>query len=171
MGFVVGPFVADSVYGHALHPNHQQPMQKTFYSPMQLPGQLRSAPATAKKSNIVMSDMEETEPPEAYVKSSNNWLMRGEVQLDGTIKKGKCKWWSREKGYGVIIPEGQEKELYCRSSEIHAWGIRRLWPDEDVEFKFGTNQQGRLVAIEVTGPEGDFVKGYLKPEEKWPELQ
>merc|ERR1711933_302067 len=42
--FVVGPFVADYVHGQ----NHQQPMQKAFFA--------HSAPASARKINIAMSD-------------------------------------------------------------------------------------------------------------------
>merc|ERR1712187_796621 len=148
-----GPFVAEDAHGHALHPNHQQPMQKTFLPLMQLAGQLtrHSAPATAKKSNIVMRTPFET-----------TFLSVDDVELDDGVKKGKCMWFNAKKGFGAIAMEGEEKAVFVHQSEIHSKlrkNYRKLFPGQDVEFKFGTNSKGFLVAKEVTGPAGDYLKG------------
>merc|ERR1712187_1108589 len=112
-----GPFVAEDAHGHALHPNHQQPMQKTFLPLMQLAGQLtrHSAPATAKKSNIVMSDV-----PKVQVTGFTTFLSVDDVELDDGVKKGKCMWFNAKKGLGAIAMEGEEKAVFVHQSEIHS---------------------------------------------------
>merc|ERR1712066_87875 len=95
-------------------------MQKNFFLPMQLTGQLtsRSAPAPAKKSNIVMSDLEVSRPAGDHVKDGKGWLSLGDVELDGSLKQGKCISWNIKKGFGAIGMEGEEKQIFVHFSEI-----------------------------------------------------
>merc|ERR1712066_1190721 len=123
--FVVGPFVADYVHGQ----NHQQPMQRAFLA--------HSAPASARKINIAMSDSES----------------------EGELKKGKVKWFDVEKGFGFIEVEG-DQDYFVHQSVIYAPGFRSLAEGEDVEFKVGTDDRtGKLKALDVTGPDGNYVQG------------
>merc|ERR1711972_1125465 len=138
--FVVGPFVADNVHGQ----NHQQPMQKAFLAPMQLPGQLtrHSGTASGKKINIAMGDSASA----------------------SELKKGKVKWFDSEKGFGFIEVEG-EQDYFVHQTSIYAEGFRSLAEGEDVEFGVGTDDRtGKTKALDVTGPGGSYVQGAPRPD-------
>jgi len=135
MGYcVLGPFVADHIHGHALHLNHQQPLQKAAFAPMQLTGPLIRHSSPFAATNIAM-------------------------QSEGDIQKGKVKWFDVTKGFGFIEVEGGD-DVFVHQTEIYAPGFRSLAEGEDVEFKVITDpKNGKLKAVEVTGPGGDYVKG------------
>jgi cold shock CspA family protein len=73
---------------------------------------------------------------------------------------GTCKWFNSEKGFGFITPTDGGEELFCHQSVIHAQGFRSLAEGEEVEFNVITDERsGKLKAVDVTGPNGDYVKG------------
>merc|ERR1719401_14787 len=119
------------------------PCRRLFFAPMQLPGQLtrHAAPASAKKANVAMSDSES----------------------EGEIKKGKVKWFDTEKGFGFIEVEG-DQDYFVHQTSIYAPGFRSLAEGEDVEFKVGTDDNGRTRAFDVTGPDGAYVQGAPRPD-------
>jgi len=131
IGFVVvGPFVADYVHGHA-----QQPVQKAFMAPMQLPGQRArySVPVTAKKVNVAMQE--------------------------GEKKKGTVKWFDSTKGFGFIEVEGED-DYFVHQTSIYAPGFRSLAEGEAVEFNVEVDpNNGKTRAADVTGPNGAYVQG------------
>jgi len=82
----------------------------------------------------------------------------------GTEKKtGTCKWFNAKKGFGFIKRDDGEEDIFVHQTGIHAEGFRSLLEDEPVEFNLTQDEQGRLKAIDVTGPSGEFVKGAPKP--------
>ena len=57
--------------------------------------------------------------------------------------KGTIKWFSDQKGYGFITPEGGNKDVFVHFSSIQGSGFRTL-------------AEGQQVQFEVTpGPKGD----------------
>ena len=57
--------------------------------------------------------------------------------------KGTIKWFSDQKGYGFITPEGGKKDVFVHFSSIQGSGFRTL-------------AEGQQVQFEVTpGPKGD----------------
>jgi len=73
---------------------------------------------------------------------------------------GKCKWFDVQKGFGFIDVENQEQDLFVHQTDIKAQGFRSLAEGESLEFKVSRDAKtGKLKAIEVTGPGGDFVQG------------
>ena len=58
-------------------------------------------------------------------------------RLTGTVK-----WFSDEKGYGFITPEGGGKDLFVHHSAIHAEGFRSLQKGARVEFTIGSGPKG-----------------------------
>jgi len=82
---------------------------------------------------------------------------------DGSKLSGKVKWFS-SKGYGFIVPDSGESDVFVHQSAIHAKGFRSLAEGEPVEFDTEVNEKGKTTAINVTGPNGAFVKGTPKPE-------
>jgi len=77
-------------------------------------------------------------------------------------QSGKVKWFS-SKGYGFIVPDSGEADVFVHQSAVHAKGFRSLAEGEPVEFNTEVNERGKTTAINVTGPNGAFVKGTPKP--------
>ena len=71
---------------------------------------------------------------------------------------GAVKWFNSEKGFGFIAPASGGEDLFVHQSAIHAPGFRSLMEGEEVEFKV-VEERGKMKAIDVTGPKGDFVQG------------
>ena len=82
----------------------------------------------------------------------------GVVRLKGR-KTGKCKWFSTKKGYGFILPDEGDDDIFVHQTCIKAHGFRSLAEGERVEFDVEVDSNGRKKARNVTGPAGGFVKG------------
>lgn len=80
--------------------------------------------------------------------------------VDPSVGKqiGAVKWFNSEKGFGFIAPASGGDDLFVHQSAINAAGFRSLMEGEEVEFKV-VNESGKMKAIEVTGPKGEFVQG------------
>ena len=74
------------------------------------------------------------------------------------LKTGTVKWFNSQKGFGFITPDDGGEDLFVHQSAIHADGFRTLNQEEAVSYNV-IEEGGRLKAIDVTGPEGTFVKG------------
>jgi cold shock protein len=65
------------------------------------------------------------------------------VRCSGTVK-----WFSRLKGYGFILPENGDKEVFVHYSAIDGEGYRNLYEGQMVEFDLidvGKGPQARSV--------------------------
>ena len=49
-------------------------------------------------------------------------------------KRGVVKWFSRIKGYGFILPEQGEDEVFVHYSAIEGEGYRNLYEGDHVEY-------------------------------------
>jgi len=59
------------------------------------------------------------------------------------MSKGTVKWFSADKGYGFITPEGGSKDLFVHYSEIqNEGGFATLNDGQAVEFEVGQGQKG-----------------------------
>lgn len=73
-------------------------------------------------------------------------------------KTGTVKWFNSQKGFGFITPDEGGEDLFVHQSAIYADGFRTLNQDEPVAYNV-IEEGGKLKAIDVTGPDGKFVKG------------
>jgi cold shock CspA family protein len=80
-----------------------------------------------------------------------------------TRKTGECKWFNSKKGYGFLTPDDGTEDVFVHQTAIHAAGFRSLAEKEKVEFDVTKDENGRIKAINVTGPTGEVVQGAPKP--------
>ena len=75
------------------------------------------------------------------------------------IKKGSVKWFNTQKGFGFIVPEDGTSDVFVHQTAINCEGFRSLADGETVEFKVIEDDNGRIKAVDVTGPDGAEVQG------------
>merc|ERR1719189_3294457 len=73
--------------------------------------------------------------------------------------KGVCKRFNNEKGFGFIACDDGSGDVFVHQTEVYADGYRSLAEGEPLEFDIQIQDDGRRKAINVTGPNGAFVKG------------
>ena len=63
---------------------------------------------------------------------------------------GKVKWFNNAKGYGFIIQDGQNEDIFVHHSAIQADGYRTLTEGDKVEFDVVQGQKGPAAENVVT---------------------
>ena len=59
------------------------------------------------------------------------------------MAKGKVKWFNNAKGYGFILPESGEGDLFVHYSSIHMEGYKTLKAGQEVEFDTVAGPKGQ----------------------------
>lgn len=57
--------------------------------------------------------------------------------------QGKIKWFSNQKGYGFVTPDGEEKDLFVHYSAIQADGYKSLQQGDTISFDIVTGPKGQ----------------------------
>ena len=65
------------------------------------------------------------------------------------MNTGTVKWFSEKKGYGFIVPDDGDNDLFVHHSEIQSEGKAALREGQKVEFEIGEGEKGRPCAIKV----------------------
>jgi len=78
---------------------------------------------------------------------------------DPARRKGSVKWFNTQKGFGFITPEDGGSDIFVHQTAIYAPGFRSLADGEPVEFDVEHGPDGRVRAMSVTGPDGEYVQG------------
>ena len=60
--------------------------------------------------------------------------------------KGTVKWFSNQKGYGFITPEGGGKDVFVHHSAIQGEGYKTLDEGQAVEFEVTQGPKGEQAA-------------------------
>ena len=60
--------------------------------------------------------------------------------VDSERQRGKVKWFSRQRGYGFIIVEGSEEEIFVHRTALE--GIYSLQEGQEVEFEMESTPKG-----------------------------
>ena len=58
------------------------------------------------------------------------------------MAKGTIKWFSDQKGYGFITPEGGKKDVFVHYSALQGDGFKTLREGEQIEFDITDGPKG-----------------------------
>lgn len=78
---------------------------------------------------------------------------------DGPLQTGVVKWFDTAKGFGFIVPDDGGPDVFVHQTAINTQGFRSLANEEAVEFRVVKDNNGRLKALDVTGPNGAPPQG------------
>ena len=67
------------------------------------------------------------------------------------MTKGTVKWFSDQKGYGFITPEGGKKDVFVHYSALQGDGFRSLQEGDSVEFEITKGPKGEQAANVTKG--------------------
>lgn len=62
---------------------------------------------------------------------------------------GTVKWFSSEKGFGFLVPDGGGKDIFVHYTSIQMDGFKTLSEGDRVTFEMGTGPGNRPQAIKV----------------------
>eukprot|EP01084_Bolivina_argentea_P123345 218580_1 len=104
------------------------------------------------------------------IQSQSKQIYKTFPNSEHSRRTGSCTYWNKEKGYGFIMDDNDNNgldfryerrrgDIFVHCSEIHANGAKILGDDESVEFDLVTQKDGRKKAVNVTGPNGRYVRG------------
>ncbi len=55
---------------------------------------------------------------------------------------GTVKWFNEKKGFGFIVPEGEDTDVFVHYSEIRTEGFKTLAEGDKVEFEITEGDKG-----------------------------
>ena len=58
------------------------------------------------------------------------------------MKTGIVKWFNEKKGYGFILPDDDDDDLFVHHSEIQSEGRATLNEGQKVEYEIGEGEKG-----------------------------
>ncbi|MDO8695745.1 MAG: cold shock domain protein CspD [Pseudomonadales bacterium RIFCSPLOWO2_12_59_9] len=76
---------------------------------------------------------------------------------------GKVKWFNNAKGYGFILADGQDEDLFAHFSAIQMNGYKTLKAGQAVSFDIVQGPKG-LHAINICDPAASCVAPALTPQ-------
>ena len=122
-------------------------------------------PSDFDRAMMIRSSVE----PEPEDTAKPSWAAAWEAQEAAkkraakvTRLKGTVVTWN--KGFGFIKPDmAGQSDIYVHQRNVQKKGFRSLLVGEPVEFEMGKMQDGKLEALQVSGPGGAEPKGQKRP--------
>lgn len=57
--------------------------------------------------------------------------------------KGKVKWFNNAKGFGFVVPEDSQSDIFVHFSQIDMNGYKTLKTNQEVEFELFEGEKGQ----------------------------
>ncbi|MBE6458881.1 MAG: cold-shock protein [Alphaproteobacteria bacterium] len=62
------------------------------------------------------------------------------------MAKGTVKWFNIQKGYGFIIPEAGERDIFVHISQLEKLGLQTLKEGQKISYEIYADRNGRAAA-------------------------
>ncbi len=59
------------------------------------------------------------------------------------------KWFNPTKGFGFIVPDDGDKDVFVHISAVERAGMGTLQPDQKIEYEIEEGEQGRVSAVDL----------------------
>uniref|UniRef100_A0AC34QB87 CSD domain-containing protein n=1 Tax=Panagrolaimus sp. JU765 TaxID=591449 RepID=A0AC34QB87_9BILA len=84
------------------------------------------------------------------------------LAFEGQEWTGKCKWFNVTRGFGFLMPDNNEHDVFVHQSELKMPGFRSLGEGEAVKFTVRVGKSG-LEASNVVGHDGSIKGSSIRP--------
>lgn len=62
------------------------------------------------------------------------------------MAKGTVKWFNTKKGYGFIVPEAGERDVFVHITQLERLGLRNLEEGQKISYELYADRNGRAAA-------------------------
>lgn len=62
------------------------------------------------------------------------------------MAKGTVKWFNTKKGYGFIVPEAGERDVFVHITQLEKLGLRSLEEGQKISYELYADRNGRAAA-------------------------
>ena len=116
-----------------------------------------SSPRDPTKDTISQCRMRSIHQVRSYTPSSA--LFEAEQSSSGPGESGYqvgfVKWFDTTRGYGFIVCDALDRDIFVHQTDIMRQGFRFLDEGDEVKFYIETDQNGKMKAKEVTDKDGN----------------